>query len=138
LDSADSSVHCWGDNSRGQLGEPAVTGFTDTRTPLSTLARAAKIAAGGNHTCAILSLDAEVQCWGANDLGQALSPAGADVPTPSSVGFTLADLITAGSLHTCAGSGGALTCWGDNSNGQLGDGTMEARSGQVTVMAPSL
>ncbi len=67
-------VICWGANERGQLGygnqnsvgwsgPPASAGLV----PLPGPARA--IAAGGDHTCAVL-MGGEAVCWGANDRGQ--------------------------------------------------------------------
>jgi alpha-tubulin suppressor-like RCC1 family protein len=42
--------------------------------------------------------------------------------------------LTAGYLHTCAATtSGAVQCWGDNSFGQLGDGSMMQRNTPVAV-----
>jgi alpha-tubulin suppressor-like RCC1 family protein len=39
--------------------------------------------------------------------------------------------------HTCAlASDGSLWCWGDNSSGQLGDGTWETKAAPVQVASP--
>lgn len=67
-------VVCWGANERGQLGygnQDAVGGSGPPSAaglvPLPGPARA--IAAGGDHTCALL-IGGAVVCWGANDRGQ--------------------------------------------------------------------
>ncbi|HZQ88756.1 MAG TPA: hypothetical protein VFA42_01975 [Gaiellaceae bacterium] len=41
--------------------------------------------------------------------------------------------IAAGAYHACAVSSGQLRCWGDNSAGELGDGTTRRRLSPVTV-----
>src|SRR5205085_2263644 len=54
-------LHCWGSDSRGQLGHDAAD---------LAGARIVEIAAGGFHTCA-RTADRTVHCWGADDAGQA-------------------------------------------------------------------
>lgn len=56
------------------------------------------------------------------------------LPLASSAAPTLA----AGHHFTCAlGGGGAVYCWGENSSGQLGDGTREPRKTPVRVLGLS-
>jgi alpha-tubulin suppressor-like RCC1 family protein len=44
--------------------------------------------------------------------------------------------ITAGNFHTCARvRGGSVRCWGENSDGQLGDGTNTCRLKPVSVIS---
>jgi alpha-tubulin suppressor-like RCC1 family protein len=73
----DGSVKCWGFNGSGQLGlgdtigrgaEPTDMGDNLRTVNLGAGKTAKKIAAGGDHTCAILN-DGSVKCWGANSRG---------------------------------------------------------------------
>lgn len=43
------------------------------------------------------------------------------------------DRISAGTDHTCAVLEGAVYCWGNNDNGELGDGTTTARTSPTAV-----
>jgi len=68
-----------------------------------------QVAAGGYHTCGILTESKRVVCWGLDDDGQA--PAG-----PSLDEF---DRLTAGEYHTCGiRLDKKVVCWGRNSEGQ--------------------
>ncbi|MEO1059332.1 MAG: hypothetical protein AAFY28_20700, partial [Actinomycetota bacterium] len=136
---AAGAVTCWGDDVFGQLGngDPRSDAFAPT-DPIAlpqvdgAPTTATAIAAGQNHTCAILSTG-DVACWGQNDVGQlGLGAVGGDFETspagpvllPSVDGnATTAVAISAGSSHTCAVlNTGDVTCWGSDSSGQLGNG----------------
>lgn len=139
----DGTAKCWGSNSEGQVGD----GFLIKRsTPLAVqgLMGATAIAAGSYHTCALLGAGT-VKCWGSNYQGQ-LSAGSAEnrviTPTPVIDGASelsnTASLATGGS-HTCALlNTGTVKCWGDNSEGQLGDGTTTTRTSPSIVMDNAL
>ena len=125
------TVRCWGDNSYGQLGNKT---FTNSLVPVTVkgLSGATAIAAGIGHTCALVS-GGKVKCWGRNaegelgngtNAGPQMCPSGACSNVPVSVtDLSGATAIAAGAGHTCAMRIGAwVQCWGQNNDGQLGDG----------------
>jgi alpha-tubulin suppressor-like RCC1 family protein len=75
---AGGGVQCWGYNSYGQLGDGTASGpqvcywqlvqCAKTPIPVSAIAHATAVAAGGEHTC-VLAASAAVSCWGANWFG---------------------------------------------------------------------
>ena len=108
--------------------------LADTTTAKTT-------AVGGDHSCTITN-DGNAWCWGRNRFGQlgdnsvsAKSTRASLVTKPSLTGFTS---IATSNSHTCARtSDGSAWCWGDNSSGQLGDGTTTDSSGAVQVTTDS-
>ena len=66
---ASSGIHCWGDNTYGQLGSDGA-GFVSAPPSMTALYGVAKAAAGLSHTCTIMTSTAGVRCWGRNNHGQ--------------------------------------------------------------------
>lgn len=80
------------------------------------------VSLGVDHGCAVRSTG-EVFCWGTNAYGQIGQPTTLTVSNvPLHVdGIKDAVRVSAGGRHTCVMNAlGALTCWGDNQQGQLG------------------
>jgi cysteine-rich repeat protein len=138
----DGSVKCWGRNEYGQLGlgDTAARGdgpgeMGDVLPPvnLGTDKTATALAAGREHTCALLD-DGSIKCWGRNDFGQlGLGDTAARGDGPGEMGDALPAVnlgtgktvtaLVAGGEHTCARfNDGSVKCWGDNDFGQLGLG----------------
>ena len=94
---------CWGANGYGQLGDGTTT---DSPLPVAVAALppAVAIAAGYNHTCAVLA-SGEARCWGWNAAGQLGDGTMTDSPTPVAVpSLSRVTTIAGGGFHTCAGS----------------------------------
>ena len=122
-------VKCWGWNQSGQLGDGTGGSTGDfSAIPVGVVGLeggVVAIAAGSVHTCA-LTTAGNVKCWGWNAHGQLGDGTTFDSTTPVDVvGLgSGAVAVSGGIFHTCAlTTAGGATCWGDNSAGQLGDGT---------------
>jgi alpha-tubulin suppressor-like RCC1 family protein len=133
------TIACWGRNNRGQLGDGSTTNRS-TPVAVSGISAATLVSGGMYHTCALLS-NHTVDCWGWNNNGQLGDGTTTQRTTPVQVsGITTAVQVSAGGgnganlEHSAALlSDGSVACWGDNSNGQLGDGTTTDRHTPVTA-----
>ena len=128
-------VLCWGHNGDGELGDgthrgrskPAfVRGMDDGFTQVSL---------GFDSGCALTTAGG-VLCWGYNGDGQL----GDGTRDTRSIPVGVVGLssgvaaIAAGWDHTCAlTTGGGVLCWGQNADGELGDGTRTDRLRPVDV-----
>jgi alpha-tubulin suppressor-like RCC1 family protein len=137
-------VVCWGRNDEGQLGvgttvgpetcsHPYLVACSAEPVPVPGLSAGVKdISVAGRDACAVTA-DSGVVCWGDNIDGQLGDGTqthegdqlqGSSIPVPVT-GLTsgVAEVATDGS-HACAlTTGGAVFCWGDDSFGELGDGS---------------
>lgn len=108
----------------------------DSTTPLDSPPLPKRIATGYAHTCAIAA-SGTVKCWGYNDRGQVGDGTQTNREAPVDVvglGANIRDVST-GWSHSCAvAKTGAAKCWGDNSSGQLGNGTNDSAPVSVDVV----
>lgn len=119
-------VKCWGNNTAGQLGNPLITvgGYFNLPVPVTGLPSAIDVAAGSEHTCALVDGGA-VWCWGDNTNGQLGDGTTTDRVNPVQVqGLVGATQIASDGYHSCAVLiGGEVSCWGRNYEGELGNGS---------------
>ncbi len=105
-------------------------GALDGSVPLG-----ASVAAGNLDTCVVR--DGSVYCCGGNSGGQlGMDTAGVAVATPTVVpGIADAVQASVSSGHACAvHASGAVSCWGTNTDGRLGNGTTTSSFGPVDVV----
>ncbi len=124
--SSDKQLYCWGGQSVGQLGD----GLTNVNslTP--------KVVSGGYTDWAVIDTSqqaacavresGEAYCWGDNSAGKLGNgtTTNASVPTLVSGGYSDWAYVDSGTDHSCGlRSNGTVYCWGNNSEGEIGDGT---------------
>jgi hypothetical protein len=145
----DGTLWAWGDNAKGQLGDGSTTGrLVPTQIVTGYPGNFDKlwvaVASGGSHSLA-LHADGTLWAWGDNGSGQAGGPVfGSNITKPRQVA-KLSGLLTniwnsnwvaiaAGLNHSLAlQADGTLWAWGNNKNGQIGDGTTVNRNIPVQV-----
>ncbi len=135
---------CWGDNSSGQLGNGTTT---DSAVPVFVMGSPAigELSAGTLYTCAVsapTTFSTFPTCWGNNGVGQLGSGTTTNSTTPVAVSAALNFVsISPGGMHACGpvnstANGTAFSyayCWGDNSSGQLGNGSMTNSATPIIV-----
>ncbi|MCP8614533.1 RCC1 domain-containing protein, partial [Bifidobacterium asteroides] len=145
---SDGNLYTWGENEYGELGD----GTTTNRNKPIQVGKPAgasdgftwkQIFLGDWHSAAIGS-DGNLYTWGYNSNGQLgdgtttnrNKPTMVSKPQGAPAGFAWQQ-ASLGWQHTEAiGSDGQLYAWGDNSSGQLGDGTTADRHAPGRVSMP--
>jgi len=139
---ADGAVFCWGDDRSGQLGRGTPMGRSTVPVQVAGVAPGAvEVAASAAATC--VRHASGVQCWGSNTVpwaavdgplgdsrfSESAEPIDARISAPAS-------RIAMGAYHACAviAAGGAVECWGDNRNGQLGTGDTRSHGDPAEVV----
>ncbi len=156
---SDGTVYAWGSNLAGQLGDgtatgPQTCGFTPcSMTPVAVSlpggVTAIAVAEGGLYTSMALGSDGRVYAWGDNVDGQlgdgtttgpqtcggaacSLTPVAVSLPG----GVTATAVSAGGATSLALGSDGRIYAWGDNTYGQLGDGSTADSAVPVQVSLP--
>lgn len=140
-------VYCWGNGNVGRLGNgttPAVqsTAVSVSRGDIPTTTQVKDIAVGNWHSCALTYLN-RVHCWGdrsSSRMGNNTTTGSQPTPGAISQGAMPSldvSAVAAGYSHACviAAANAKVYCWGDNSSGQLGNGSTTTPTVPVAVSA---
>jgi len=135
---SDSTVWTWGDNSAGQLGD-GTTQYKGMPRQLGNLGNIISIAAGTYDSFALQD-NGTLWGWGQNDIGQlGIGRTSYDQPnavqSPVRVDSlpNIASAVVSDSFSAAIANDGSVWSWGNNSDGQLGDGTRTSRATPVQV-----
>eukprot|EP01065_Artemidia_motanka_P044773 TRINITY_DN6425_c0_g2_i1.p1 TRINITY_DN6425_c0_g2~~TRINITY_DN6425_c0_g2_i1.p1 ORF type:complete len:1684 (+),score=462.89 TRINITY_DN6425_c0_g2_i1:65-5116(+) len=154
-----SGTKCWGKNNQGQLGI-GTSGAASNRgddagemganLPFVDLGgRPASISAGAEHACALMEAGT-IKCWGDNFYGQLGVGDGADRGTSSAqmgsnlnavdlgAGLTPTKVVAGDDFNCAIVNGGAVKCWGNGADGQLGYGDVFSRGKAAADMGVNL
>lgn len=151
---SDGTVFAWGDNVFAQLGDGTLDG-TDLpvqvcapgqTAPCTSFLGGVQAVTGRNGASVAVKSDGTVWTWGNGFSGQAgngtntaVNPVPVQVcavgqSAPCSAFLTGAVAVAAGLVHEAALlAAGKVVAWGNNSEGQLGDGTTTGRNVPVVV-----
>ncbi|MFJ4794990.1 RCC1 domain-containing protein [Kitasatospora purpeofusca] len=142
----DGTVWAWGYNINGQLGD-GTSASRNVPSPVTNLTGVTRIAAGCNHNLALVGPPSggtkptsgnSLKAWGYNATGQLGDNSTISRYAPvDAQGIWLGGVsqIAAGCNHSLAvtDSDNRLKAWGQNTSGQIGDGTTDYRITPVPV-----
>jgi alpha-tubulin suppressor-like RCC1 family protein len=130
-------VYAWGNNANGELGDGTHHNrHKPVPVKLPTGATVKAISAGCDHALAITS-SGGLLAWGYNGAGQVgdgtmksrAKPVHVKLPTGATT-----TIVAAGCSHSIALTSAGLFGWGLNTNGQLGNGTMQSSDAPVPII----
>jgi hypothetical protein len=130
------TVRCWGKNDQGQLGDGTRTSRL-TAVAVRGLSGVIDLSAAVGYTCALVDAgggNGPVKCWGAPSDWPGLGPSHGTLVPVTIGGITNAIAVSAGIGIACALlADRTVECWGENSRGELGNGTRASSSTPVLV-----
>ncbi|MCF7924822.1 MAG: hypothetical protein K9L64_06955, partial [Candidatus Izimaplasma sp.] len=146
---SEGRLFTWGENGYGQLGDGTQTPYTPHSNPieitnqlnLSTEETVIKVSLGYTHS-SIITSKGKLFSWGYNDYGQLGDGTVTPQSSPIEIGYNILNInqnnlpiyqeiiqVSLGnSFSSAITSEGMLFTWGENSYGQLGDGTTISKS----------
>ena len=146
---SDGTVWAWGWNSRGQLGHdtsgslcpPPLTG-TCSNVPVQVIGitNPLTVTGGGFFSLALMP-DHTLRGWGANEYGELGDGSTTDRSAPVHVSAVLSNVVqvSAGWKHAVAlTADGKVWTWGDNTDGQIGNGMTSTIGVSVPSQVPGL
>jgi alpha-tubulin suppressor-like RCC1 family protein len=133
-------VLAWGLNLDGQLGDGSMlNSMKPVRVHIPAHTRIVQVRAGCAFALARTSTG-QVLAWGLNDVGQLGDGRAVNAMAPTRVRLPRHTVVTGVSAGAAFGlaltSTGAVLAWGDNSDGQLGDGGTTSTNVPVKVKLP--
>jgi len=127
----------WGNRENGRIGEGEATGNQTTPIQVGTDRIWATASAGASHTVAVTTTG-ELWAWGNREngrIGEGETTGSQTYPIQVGTATNWAT-ASAGDAHTVAvRTDGTAWAWGNNTNGQLGDGTTIQRDVPVQIGA---
>jgi len=152
---AAGEVFCWGNNASGQLNDGTLD---NSSIPVrSTSVSGAVHISGGSTELQGITSDGAVQRWNAEPVigipeennvfvsADRFMEGGCTITTTGEVfcwggianaavsGVVVRDMLASGEGHACTMKAGGLVCWGSNSSGQLGDGSLDDSDAETSV-----
>jgi len=136
---AHGAVQCWGDDTYGQLGNSTGDSSAVPATVMDLTSGIASVSAGQSTWACAVTAGGAVLCWGNNTSAGGLGDGSTLVSSAPVQVKGLTSGVTAvsvgGNGSACAiTAGGSVKCWGDDTYGELGDGS--AADSAVDAQAP--
>jgi hypothetical protein len=132
-------VKCWGSNGDGvggALGDGGTEAQSNVPVAVKGLSGAVGLVSNDHGYCALLK-GASAKCWGSNfggTLGDGGGEAQSDVPVTVKGLADIASLVSDGRGYCALLRAGGAMCWGDNPDGELGNGMSDATSNIPVVV----
>ncbi|MBU3914079.1 hypothetical protein KKA14_00925, partial [bacterium] len=136
---SDGTIKCWGEGTYGKLGNNSTITQT-TPVTVNGINNAVQVATGSEHSCAVLDngIGFSVKCWGNNTSGQlGIGNNTGSYSTPQllslSSSYSPVQVDTGLDFSCALLSNRKVVCWGDGTNGKLGNGSETSANSPVFV-----